>query len=51
MEDPEDLVRGYAAWALGRIGGSRPKQILEASLSRETSEFAKREIEAALGTA
>ncbi len=51
MEDPEDLVRGYAAWALGRIGGSRAKQILEASLSRETSEFARGEIEAALAAA
>lgn len=51
MQDPEDLVRGYAAWALGRIGGGRAKQILEASLSRETSEFARREIEAALSVA
>jgi epoxyqueuosine reductase len=48
MQDPEDLVRGYAAWALGRIGGDRAKQTLEANLARETSEFAKREIEAAL---
>ncbi len=48
MEDPEDLVRGYAAWALGKIGGSQAKQILEVSLARETSESAKKEIEAAL---
>ncbi len=48
MQDPEDLVRGYAAWALGRIGGSRAKQIPEANLARDTSEFAKGEIEAAL---
>ena len=51
MEDLEKLVRGYAAWALGRIGGSRAKQILEASLARETDEFAKKEIQAALATA
>ena len=48
MEDPEDLVRAYAAWALGRIGGSRAKQVLESSLAQETSESVVREIEAAL---
>jgi epoxyqueuosine reductase len=48
MEDSEELVRGYAAWALGQIGGSRAGQILEASLRRETTESARREIEAAL---
>ena len=48
MQDSEELVRGYAAWALGRIGGSRARQILKASLAREIAEPAKREIEAAL---
>jgi len=48
MEDAEELVRGYAAWALGQIGGSQAGQILEASLRRETTESARREIEAAL---
>lgn len=48
MEDGEELVRGYAAWALGRIGGSQAREILEASLRRETADSAKREIEAAL---
>ena len=48
MQDPEELVRGYAAWALGKIGGSQARQVLEASLARETAESAKREIEAAL---
>jgi len=48
MEDSEELVRGYAAWALGKIGGSQAKQVLETSLARETSESAKKEIEAAL---
>ncbi len=51
MQDPEDLVRGYAAWALGRIGGRRAKEILLASLPRERSKFAKRELEAALAVA
>ena len=51
MEDPEDLVRAYAAWALGRIGGGKATQILEASLKSETSESSKKEIEAALAAA
>ena len=29
MEDSEQLVRSYAAWALGKIGGSRARQILK----------------------
>ena len=51
MQDPEALVRGYAAWALGRIGGSRAKQLLESSLARETDDFAKKELQAALAAA
>ena len=51
MRDPEDLVRGYAAWALGKIGGSRARQVLEASLAHEASGTARREIEAALDVA
>jgi len=51
MQDSEEMVRGYAAWALGKIGGSRARQVLEASLPIETDEFAKREIEAALDVA
>ncbi len=51
MQDPEELVRGYAAWALGKIGGSQARQILEASLARETAESARQEIEAALAVA
>jgi epoxyqueuosine reductase len=48
MQEAEGLVRSCAAWALGKIGGSRAKQILELSLTRETLEPAKKEIEAAL---
>jgi len=51
MEDSEELVRGYAAWALGRMGGSRARQILETSLGKETGDFAKKEIQAALAVA
>ena len=48
MQDQEEMVRGYAAWALGKIGGNQAKQALETSLPRETSGFAKKEIEDAL---
>jgi epoxyqueuosine reductase len=48
MQDTEGMVRGYAAWALGRIGGQRARQILEASLPGETDEFARTEIQMAL---
>lgn len=51
MEDLEEMVRGYAAWALGRIGGSPARQVLEARVTRETSESAKKEIQAALAIA
>ena len=48
MEDPEELVRGYAAWALGRIGGDRARAILESRLKQEESNFIITEIESAL---
>lgn len=48
MQDPEEMVRGYAAWALGEIGGKKAKDILETSLGRETSDSVEMEIKAAL---
>ncbi len=48
MQDEEGMVRGYAAWALGRIGGIRARDILESSLSGETDGFARTEIQSAL---
>jgi epoxyqueuosine reductase len=51
MKEAEGMVRGYVAWALGKIGGSQAKRILEMSLIKETVESARKEIEAALGTA
>ena len=51
MQDSEEMVRGYAAWALGKIGGTQARQILEASLERETAEPVRTEIEAALAVA
>jgi epoxyqueuosine reductase len=51
LKDPEELVRGYAAWAIGRIGGEKGRNILEASLAAETAEPVVREIRAALAMA
>lgn len=36
MADSEVLIRGHAAWALGRIGGVEARHALEAALVRET---------------
>ena len=46
--DPEPLVRGHAAWALGRLGGAAASRALEAARARETDPGAAAEIEAAL---
>ncbi len=48
MGDGEGLVRGYAAWALGRIGGEKARRVLESSLPAENDGFAREEIIAAL---
>ena len=48
QKDPDDLVRGYAAWAMGKIGGPKIRQILESSIASETAESVIREIKAAL---
>lgn len=46
--DPHPLVRGHAAWALGRIGSPRALAALGARLGEETDELALDEIRAAL---
>lgn len=48
MEDPEPLVREYAAWAIGKIGGIQARSILESSLIREKSIPVKQEVAVAL---
>jgi len=48
MEDPEELVRAHAAWALGQLGGAEARRALEASLSLESGARAKEEIRTAL---
>ena len=50
MENSEELVRGYAAWALGRIGGSKARAVLESRLKREDSKFVIAEIKTGLAS-
>ncbi len=46
--DPEPLVRGHAAWALGKIGGHAAKKELLAQLHKETDRTVVDEIEEAI---
>ena len=48
LDNPEEMVRGYAAWALGRMGGAQARQALEKRAAREMAAFAREEMEAAL---
>jgi epoxyqueuosine reductase len=45
------LVRGHAAWALGRIGGAKGRRFLDLARSRERDPEARVEIELALDEA
>jgi epoxyqueuosine reductase len=49
LYDHEPLIRGHAAWALGRIGGKQAKKALEEALAGEENEDVKKEIQWALG--
>ncbi len=49
LHDVEPLVRGHAAWALGRIGGEEAKRALEDALAGEVDEEVRKEIRCALG--
>ncbi len=51
LGEGEPVVRGHAAWALGRIGGEEAVQALSAALETETDEGVRREIAAALAGA
>ena len=51
LSDPEPVIRGHAAWALGRIGTPPARFALEAARSRETDHQAAEEIREALDRA
>jgi epoxyqueuosine reductase len=48
LEDGEPLIRGHAAWALGRIGGVAARHSLEMALSRESDAWVREECVLAL---
>ncbi len=48
LSAPEPMVRGHAAWALGKIGTRSARYALEQTLSKETDLQVTSEIEAAL---
>ena len=48
LRDPEALVRGHAAWALGCIGGLEAGERLRAALRDEPDAWVRAEIQAAL---
>jgi epoxyqueuosine reductase len=47
LADPEPLVRGHAAWALGRIGGAEVAAALQKAIENETDAWVKAELELA----
>ena len=48
LHDYEPLVRGHAAWSLGRLGGEQAKQALQDALISEEDEEVCKEIRCAL---
>jgi epoxyqueuosine reductase len=48
LHDDEALVRGHAAWALGRLGGDAAATALQAALSTENDPQVRKEIQYAL---
>ncbi len=45
LADPEETVRAYSAWALGRIGGKRSRKALDLARTRESSDKVLLELE------
>jgi epoxyqueuosine reductase len=48
LDDPEPLVRGACAWALGRFTSEAARRELRLHLSQESDEIVRQEIEHAL---
>jgi epoxyqueuosine reductase len=48
LSDPEPLVRGHAAWALGEVGSPEASAALETSAAAERDPFVLEELEGAL---
>lgn len=50
LEDPSAVLRGHAAWALGRIGGTAAKTALQSARAKENDPLVEAEIRHALET-
>lgn len=50
LADDEALVRGHAAWALGRIGADASRGALRARLAEEQDDWVREEVKGALGS-
>ena len=48
LSDAEPLVRGHAAWALGRVGSPEARQALASQLGSEDDPFVREELQLAL---
>jgi epoxyqueuosine reductase len=48
LHDHESLVRGHAAWALGRLGGQQAHEALHVALKQEEDHEVQQEIRYAL---
>ncbi len=44
LADPEPLIRGHAAWALGRLGGAEAQYALSGALAAEGDPWVREEI-------
>lgn len=49
VNDPEPLVRGHCAWALGHIGGKQAHFALQHAFDRESDPYVLQEIQDAIG--
>ncbi|MER3515088.1 MAG: PBS lyase, partial [Chloroflexota bacterium] len=50
LHDPEPLIRGHAAWALGQMDDQRARAALAAALKVETDEMVIAEIRGVLNS-
>jgi epoxyqueuosine reductase len=48
LQDQQEMVRKYSAWALGRIGGKKSRVALEKALAGESEAAVTAEIKTAL---
>jgi epoxyqueuosine reductase len=51
LADPEPLVRGHAAWALGRVGGAAAREALSGAASSKQDAWVSAELEDATSKA